>query len=84
MIVDSDSSELPDLASGLDHDGKDEGSMEESEGGIGEDSDDEFDQAKLTEKDAKRVLHDEVKFLSNLFFLLICPLATQRCFDSLR
>lgn len=65
MIVDSDSSELPDLASGLDHDGKDEGSMEESEGGIGEDSDDEFDQAKLTEKDAKRVLHDEVKFLSN-------------------
>ena len=39
MIVDSDSYELPDLASGLDHDGKDEGSMEESEGGIGEDSD---------------------------------------------
>jgi hypothetical protein len=31
-------------------------------------SDDEFDQAKLTEKDAKRVLTDEVIFFL-LFFL---------------
>jgi hypothetical protein len=37
-------------------------------------SDDEFDQAKLTEKDAKRVLTDEVIFFFLFFFLLNCPI----------
>jgi hypothetical protein len=37
-------------------------------------SDDEFDQAKLTEKDAKRVLTDEVIFFLLFFFLLNCPI----------
>ena len=39
---------------------------------MGKDSDDEFNQAKLT-KDAKRVLHDEVIFFPTYFFLLTCP-----------
>ena len=45
---------------------------------MGKDSDDEFDQAKLTEKDAKRVLHEEVTFLLTYFFLLICPFSYQK------
>ena len=39
-----------------------------------QESDDEFDQAKLTDEHAKRILHDEVIFLFNYFFLLICLL----------
>ena len=68
--VDNDSTEMSDLDdSDLDGDGSDE----ESEGGIDHDSD-EFDRAKLTEKDAKRVLNDEVIFLFFYFYLLNCIL----------
>jgi hypothetical protein len=37
-------------------------------------SEDEFDRANLTEKDAKKILNDEVIFLFIYFFLLSCPL----------
>jgi hypothetical protein len=49
----------------LDRDRKGNDSVEGSDGGMGQDSDDEFDKAKLTEKDAKQVLHDEVNFSFN-------------------
>jgi hypothetical protein len=72
VVADSDSTELSDPDSGSpDRDGKDDGSGKETDGGMGHDSDDEFDQAKLTEKDAKRLLNDEVIFLLIFFFLLI-------------
>jgi hypothetical protein len=52
-----------------DTEGKGDASDQESDGDMGGDSDDEFNRAKLTEKEATRVLHDEVNFyLSNYFF----------------
>ena len=73
QVVD-DSTELSDLGSGSDREGKGNGSDEESAEGMDQESDDEFDQAKLTDEHAKRILHDEVIFLFNYFFLLICLL----------
>ena len=81
---DSDSTELSDPVSGSDHDGKSNGDVEESEG-LAQELDDDLDSAKLTEKETKQVLHEEVK---NRFLLLpfysFAFIATQRCFDSLR
>ena len=54
--------------------GKGDSSDEEGDGGMAHGSDDDFDRAKLSEKDAKRVLNDEVKFLFDYFFLLNYPL----------
>jgi hypothetical protein len=73
-VVDNDSTELSEFNSGSDGDGKGDGSDEESDGGMAQVSDDDFDRAKLTEKDAKQVLNDEVIFLFIYFFLLSCPL----------
>jgi hypothetical protein len=67
-VVTDESTELSDLGSGSDQIGKGDASMDESEGGMGKDSDDELNQAMLTEKEAKQVLHDEVIFLYNHFF----------------
>jgi hypothetical protein len=69
-VVDNDSTELSEFNSGSDGDGSDE----ESDGGMAQVSDDDFDRAKLTEKDAKQILNDEVIFLFIYFFLLSCPL----------
>jgi hypothetical protein len=41
---------------------------------MGEGSDDEFDKAKLTEKEAKQVLNDEVISFFLYFFLFNSPL----------
>lgn len=74
VTVDDDSDAMiSDLNSGSDIDGKGDGSGgEESAGGMGQDSDDEFVQAKLTEKDAKRVLNDEVlNLLFNFFYSFV-------------
>ena len=67
-----DSTELSDL-SASDRDEKADGSVENSDVGMVQDSDDDFDGAQLTEKQTKRVLHEEVKkkTLYNYFFLLI-------------
>jgi hypothetical protein len=51
---------MSDLASDSDREAKGDGSGEESDGGMGPASDDDFDRAKLTERDAKQVLNDEV------------------------
>jgi hypothetical protein len=61
QVADDVSTDLSDLVSGSDRDGKADGSVEESEGDLAQDSDDDFDGAKLTEKEAKRVLHNEVR-----------------------
>ena len=75
QVVDlDDSTELSDLGSGSDREGNGNGSDEESAEGMDQESDDEFDQAKLTDEHAKQILHDEVIFLFNYFFLLICLL----------
>ena len=55
-----DSTELSDL-SASDCDEKADGSVENSDVGMVQDSDDDFDGAQLTEKQTKRVLHEEVK-----------------------
>ena len=72
MIDTDDSTELSDL-SASDRDEKADGSVENSDVGMVQDSDDDFDGAQLTEKQTKRVLHEEVKktTLYNYFFLLI-------------
>ena len=61
---------MSDLNSDLDHDGTHDGSGEESGEGTGQGSEDDFDQAKLTEKDVKQVLNDKVIFLFLYLFLL--------------
>ena len=71
-VLDDDSTEMSDLNSDSDRDGKGNGSGEESGEGMGEASDDDLDRAKLPEKDAKRVLNDEVIILFTYFFLLNC------------
>ena len=70
-VVDSDSTGISDPDdTGSDPIEKGNGSGEESDGGMAQDSGVEFDQAKLTEKDAKRVLIDEVISFFFSFFLL--------------
>jgi hypothetical protein len=71
-VVHSDSTEMSDLGSGTDGNGKGDGSGEGSDGGLGQESDDELDQAKLTENDAKRVLNNEVMSFIVIIYLLIC------------
>lgn len=73
-VIDSDSTDISELNSESDHDGKGNDSGKESDGDMGQGSDDDFDRAKLTEKDAKQVLNDKVIFLLFCFFLLNCPL----------
>ena len=81
---DNDSTELSDLVSGSEREGEGNGSVEDSDG-MAQDSDDDFDGAKLTEKETEQVLHDEVKN-SHLIILFysFAIIATQRCFNSLR
>ena len=68
-VIDTpDSTELSDLLSASEREEKADGSVEDSDVGMAQDSDDNFDGAQLT----KWVLHEEVKiFLFNYFFLLI-------------
>ena len=63
---------MSDLNSDSDRDGNHNGSGEESGEGTGQGSDNDFDQVKLPEKDAKQVLSDKVIFLFLYFFLLNC------------
>ena len=55
-----DSTKLSDL-SASNRNEKADGSVENSDVGMAQDSDDDFDRAQLTEKQMKRVLHEEVK-----------------------
>ena len=59
---DNDSTELSDLVSGSEREGEGNGSVEDSDG-MAQDSDDDFDGAKLTEKETEQVLHEEVKIV---------------------
>ena len=78
--------EISDLNSDSDDDGKGNGSGEESSEGTSqlEGSDNDFDQGRLAEKDAKQVLNDKVIFLFVFFFFTqLSIVGTQGCLETL-
>lgn len=64
----------PTSGSDGDKDGDKKGDGSAKSDGLMDHESDDFDQAKLKEKDAKRVLNDEVNILFFNYFLLNCIL----------